>query len=73
MRPPHLAVDPMHGGATEEDLIHRVVVGIPGTVHPAWEGPTRDIRNLVAYLVAQRESKNRDRTNAQRRLWVVEP
>ncbi len=55
LHPPNLALDAFHGGDEPEVIYKRILLGIPGTPHPALAAVLEgDIESLVAYIVSLR-------------------
>jgi Cytochrome C oxidase, cbb3-type, subunit III len=68
LRAPNLAVDALKGGSSAEAISARIVLGIPGTPHPATSDLSRDdLQSLVAFIISGRSVTTSDTsTNFQR-------
>lgn len=69
VRAPNLFTDVFKGGAAYQDIAKRIVLGIPGTPHPAAEQLAEsDVQALATYILSQRTSGAKPLTNHQRLL-----
>ncbi len=70
-RPRDLVHEPFKGGRTREAIYLRIVVGMPGTAHPAAPGlPEDELKDLVAFILSLARPPERLLTNHDRREYA---
>lgn len=66
-----LVHEPFKGGRDRESIYVRVVVGMPGTAHPAAPGlPEEQVKDLVEYVLSLAQPPERRLTNHDRRTYA---
>ncbi len=61
-----LGIEPLRRGSSDIELARRILLGIPGTPHPAVDLPSGELAQLIAYVQSLQQSVELKSSNYQR-------